>query len=233
MIPIQDNIRARRTPFMNYSIILISALVFFMKLGLEPQEVQAVFMRFGAVPEQIMADPSLEQLGTLFSSMFLHGSWFHLLSNMWALFIFGDNIQDCMGPWRYLFFYLTAGLIAAGLHVLLHPESSLPVVGASGAIAGVMGAYLILYPRARVFTLLFIGIPWFIQIPAIVYFGVWFVTQLIQGLMSLGVIGTGNSFGGVAWWAHVGGFATGLILVWFLRDRESIACRYDEEYSPW
>ncbi len=233
MLPIQDNIRARSTPFMNYAIILASALVFFLKLGLEPPEVQAIFMRFGAVPERVLADPTLGQIGTLFSSMFLHGSWFHLLTNMWALFIFGDNIQDCMGPWRYLFFYLTAGLIAVGLHVMLNPDSSLPVIGASGAIAGVMGAYLILYPRARVFTLLLIGLPWFIQIPAVVYFGIWFITQILQGLMSLGVIGMGAEFGGVAWWSHVGGFATGLILVWFLRDRESIACRYDEEYSPW
>jgi membrane associated rhomboid family serine protease len=152
---------------------------------------------------------------------------------MWALFIFGDNVEDRMGPGRYLAFYLFSGLAAAGLHIALSPASNIPVVGASGAISGVMAAYLVLYPRARVVTLipLFI-IPWFVQIPALLYIGFWFVSQLFSGVLSL--TSSVEAYGGVAWWAHVGGFVMGLLLVKVFEDRQTYSPQwYPDEYRPW
>ena len=233
MIPIQDTIRSRQFSWMNYSIILMNALVFLYQLRLPAAEMEQFFFRFGAVPTQVLAEPSLAQIGTLFSSMFVHGGWFHLISNMWALFIFGDNINDCMGGFRYLFFYITAGLGAAALHIFMLSESNIPVVGASGAIAGVMGAYVILYPKAKVITLIPLGFFWFVRIPAVIFLGFWFFSQLGQGLLAITADAPPGAQGGVAWWAHIGGFVIGMILVLVLRDREAAACSYEEDYSPW
>jgi membrane associated rhomboid family serine protease len=167
--------------------------------------------------------------------MFLHGGWFHLLSNMWILYIFGDNVEDRMGSLRYLVFYLLGGLAAASLQILVDPTSKLPSIGASGAIAAVLGAYFLLYPRARVFTLIpIIFIPWFVEIPAVVYLGIWFVSQLFSGLASLGLPETA-SMGGVAWFAHIGGFAFGLLFCKLFTPARHPAFtrRYPDEYYPW
>ena len=144
--------------------------------------------------------------------MFLHGGWMHLVANMWTLWIFGDNVEDVMGPLRFLLFYVLCGLCALLMHVATNPESTVPVVGASGAIAGVMGAYFFLYPHARVLILvpLFI-ISFFFEIPAVFYLLLWFVTQVFSGLADGGGAG-------VAWWAHIGGFVAGMLLLRFFRD---------------
>lgn len=233
MIPLQDTIRARRVPLMNYIIIAVNVLIFLYQRDLDQVTLYDGIVRYGAVPARLLADPTLAQIGTLFSSMFLHGGWFHLISNMWALFIFGDNVQDCMGAGRYLLFYLTSGLVAGALHVALQATSILPVIGASGAIAGVMGAYLILFPRARIISLVPIGFLWFVHIPAVVYLGLWFLMQLAQGVFALALLDPSGMAGGVAWWSHVGGFVAGALLGKILHDRAALTCWRPDEYSPW
>jgi membrane associated rhomboid family serine protease len=153
---------------------------------------------------------------SLFSSMFMHGGWMHIIGNMWFLWVFGDNVEDVMGPVRFLAFYILSGLGAAAAQILSDPASTVPMVGASGAIGGVMGAYARLYPRARVNTLLFLGI-WItrIEVPALVMLGYWFLLQLLGGLPALG-----GAEGGVAFWAHIGGFVCGLGLSFLLVDPE-------------
>jgi membrane associated rhomboid family serine protease len=152
---------------------------------------------------------------TVFSSMFMHAGWFHFISNMWILYIFGDNVEDRMGSFSYLIFYLISGIAAALLQAFIFPNSSIPVLGASGAIAGVMGAYIFLFPSARVVTLLPIFLFFsVIRVRAIIFLGFWFVSQLFSGLASIGAAG-----GGVAWWAHIGGFLVGLLLTPFFLNR--------------
>jgi membrane associated rhomboid family serine protease len=164
--------------------------------------------------------------------MFMHGSWFHLLSNMWTLYIFGDNVEDRMGSARYLVFYLLAGLAAGLVQAAFDPTSTIPTVGASGAIAGVLGAYFLLFPRSRVITLIpLFFLPWFVEIPAVFFIGIWFLSQLSSGLMALGSAG---AFGGIAWWAHVGGFLFGLITVYLFARRPAAYRRwYPDEHWPW
>lgn len=235
MIPLRDTIPSRRVSLMNWAIIAANVLVFLYELGLQGGQLGAFAMSFGAVPSRILENPSPRQLFTLFSSMFLHGGWLHLLSNMWALFIFGDNVEDRMGSGRYLLFYLLSGLAAAALHIAISPNSTIPVVGASGAISGVMAAYVVLYPRARVVTLIPLGfIPWFVQIPALLYVGFWFVSQLFNGILTLASAGSMEMYGGVAWWAHIGGFVIGLLLVKLFEDRRTYALQWNpDEYRPW
>jgi len=164
--------------------------------------------------------------------MFLHGGAFHLFSNMLALWIFGDNVEDRMGHVRYLLFYLLCGIAAALTHVYLNPTSPIPTVGASGAISGVLAAYFILFPNASVYTLIPLFFFWIevVRIPAVIYLGFWFLSQLFNGVFALSV-DTLQASGGVAWWAHVGGFVAGLVLVWFFRKPPER--RYADEYWPW
>jgi len=164
--------------------------------------------------------------------MFLHGGWVHLLSNMLALYVFGDNVEDRMGQGRYLFFYLVCGLAAAVVHIFINPNSPIPTIGASGAISGVLAAYLLYFPSARVITLVpLFFLPWFVEIPALFYLGSWFVSQLFNGVLSF-VTGA-QAFGGVAWWAHIGGFVTGLVLAPLLAPRRYLRRIYVDEYFPW
>jgi hypothetical protein len=147
-----------------------------------------------------------QQLFSLLSFMFLHGGFWHLLGNMWSLYIFGDNIEDRLGPFRYLVFYLLCGLLSGFTHLIFNLHSNIPTIGASGAIAGVMGAYLILYPNAKILTLIpIIFIPWFVEIPAFFFLGLWFVIQFISAT------GSHGGAGGIAWWAHIGGFIFGIV----------------------
>jgi membrane associated rhomboid family serine protease len=164
---------------------------------------------------------------TLLTSIFLHGSWLHLASNLWTLFIFGDNVEDRLGHGRFLGFYLLSGVVAGLAHSLLAPGSTLPTIGASGAIAGVLGAYFVLFPSARVLTFVpLIILPWLVEIPAFVYLGLWFLMQISSGLLDLGAAG---AFSGIAWWAHIGGFVFGaLTALLFLRPvRTAAPPRYD------
>jgi membrane associated rhomboid family serine protease len=233
MIPLQDNIRARRPPLMNYAIIIVNVLLLVYQMRLPEPALEAFLTRHGAIPSRFLGDTDIVQIGTLVSSIFLHGGWLHLVSNMWALFIFGDNIEDRMGPVRYLLFYVVAGMIAGMVHIYLHASSALPVIGASGAIAGVMGAYLITYPRARVITLVPIGFLWFVQIPAVIYLGLWFALQLFSGVQTLAADAVEDAVGGVAWWAHIGGFVAGMILIKVLQSRRTYAVWHADEYRPW
>lgn len=231
MIPLKDTIRSRSFPLVNWLIIAINTVVFFIELGLTPQGLQQFIMAFGVVPASL--DPARPlSLVPLFTHMFLHGGWFHFLSNMWVLFIFGDNVEDRLGSSRYLFFYLLGGLVAGAIQAVSAPGSQTPAIGASGAIAAVMGAYFLFYPRARVTTLIPIFIfPWFVDIPAIIYLGFWFVSQLFSGVSALAAAGT--SAGGVAWWAHIGGFLFGLLMgKLFSLGRPDENWRPDE-YRPW
>jgi len=214
MLPLRDELPASRTPVVTRAIIIanVTAFVFELSLGHGLGE----FVRgWGLVPVRLAGvfagmESPVAPAGSVLVSMFLHAGWVHLIGNMWYLWIFGDNVEDRMGRVGFLLFYLSSGFASAALHVAINPWSTVPTVGASGAIAGVLGAYLVLYPRARVITL--VPIFFFIQIvplPAIFVLGFWFVVQFFAGALSLA--GGGGSGGGVAFWAHVGGFVFGLI----------------------
>jgi membrane associated rhomboid family serine protease len=209
VIPLYDTARSRRVPLVNWLLIGLNVLVFLYEIRLGPSALDRLTATWGLVPTRLMAHPATAWIAIL-TSMFLHGGWFHILSNMWVLFIFGDNVEDRMGGGRYLTFYLLSGAAAAVLQSFLMRGSQEPMIGASGAIAGVLGAYLILYPRARVASL----VPIFfiftvIEIPATIFLLFWFVSQLFSGWLTLG----GASGSGVAWWAHVGGFVFGMLTV--------------------
>jgi membrane associated rhomboid family serine protease len=231
MFPLKDTIRARAFPLVNWLIILANVLVFAVfELPLGPRELDRFARLWGLVPAELFSGNPWAVL-TVFTSMFLHGGWLHLLSNLWALYIFGDNVEDRLGSGRYLVFYLVCGVAAALAQSFITPEARLPLIGASGAIAGVLAAYLVLYPTARVYTLVPIFLlPWFVEVPAVIYLVVWFVTQFFSGVLSLGV----DTMGGVAYWAHIGGFAVGLLLVWLFARRPRAHYRwYPDEYQPW
>ena len=209
MIPLYDTLRSRRMPIVNWLLIAANVLVFLYELSIGPQALQQLTFDWGLVPSKLMAHPETAWV-TIFTGMFLHGGWFHILSNMWVLFIFGDNIEDRMGGGRYLIFYLLSGMAAALLESFVLRGSNVPMIGASGAIAGVLGAYLISFPRARVASI----VPIFfiftiIEIPAAIFLLFWFVSQLFSGWLTL----QGSSGSGIAWWAHVGGFLFGMLAV--------------------
>jgi len=218
---------------MNYAIIVANIILLLYVQQLSPPQQDAYLTAHGVVPARLLANPGLPQLWTLISSMFLHSGWLHLISNMWALYIFGDNIEDRLGSLGYLLFYLAVGIAAALVHVFLNTASDLPVVGASGAIAGVMGAYLLSFPRSRVITLVPFVFVWFVQIPAVVYLVGWFLLQFWSGLLTLTVGAAQSSMGGVAWWAHVGGFVAGMLLIRVLPRSKAYATWHPDEYRPW
>lgn len=207
MIPIRDTNRSRHVPVMTWLLLIINVIVFLFENALGAEALNRFTFTFSIIPARLLDGQPLFFL-SLFTSMFMHAGWFHLLSNMLTLYIFGDNVEDRMGPILFLLFYLLGGLVAGMLQTIINLNSIIPILGASGAIAGVLGAYMFLYPRARVTTIIFIFIfPWFVEIPAILYLGFWFVSQLFSGFSSIGAIA-----GGVAWWAHIGGFLFGLLL---------------------
>jgi membrane associated rhomboid family serine protease len=210
MFPLRDVIPSRTTPYITVTIILINAAAFLFELAL-PRDVVPVFLQvYGVVPGHFRAE-------TLITSMFLHGGWMHIIGNMWYLWIFGDNVEDRLGHGRFVIFYLLCGIVAALGQTLMNPHSMLPTIGASGAIAGVMGAYFILYPQSRVLTLVFIVFfVEVIELPAIVLLGFWFLMQLFSAGSIAATAGTG---GGVAFMAHVAGFVTGVLGVYVFRKR--------------
>jgi membrane associated rhomboid family serine protease len=213
MFPISDVIPSRTVPFVTIGLIIINSLVFLYMLTLPDGMVERFVGTYAVIPASFSAP-------TLFTSQFLHAGWMHIIGNMLYLWIFGDNVEDRLGHVRFLIFYLGAGAVAAILQVLFNPFSSVPMLGASGAIAGVMGAYFVLYPQSRVLTAIFIVIFFdVVEIPAVFFLGIWFVMQLLSGVGSLGV--TNAAAGGTAFWAHVGGFVVGVAvgLVVRVRDR--------------
>ncbi len=226
MIPLRDLTPRQRTPFVAWALVIANVAIFvYQYFVLDTGQAQAVFLAsFAAVPANIgaavLGQESLAGgLLPLITSMFLHGGFMHLLGNMWFLWIFGDNIEDELGHVKFLLFYLTCGMLATLAHFAAEPSSTIPLVGASGAIAGVMGAYLVRFPRSRVTVLLPLVIIWTtVQLPAFVMLLYWFTIQLLNGTADA-------SGGGVAWWAHVGGFAIGAVLALYLnrgRPRRSL-----------
>ncbi len=221
MIPLKDRNPSGIFPGVTLALILINVVVFLYELQLGPA-VTSFIKHFALIPAQVTGSlrygsVSLpDTAAPFFTSMFLHGGWLHLILNMWFLWIFGDNVEDTLGPVRYLLFYFLCGLGAALTLFILQPESPLPVLGASGAIAGVLGAYAVLFPGARIVTL--VPIFFFIQIielPAVVILGYWFVLQILSGALEA----ASPMRGGVAWWAHIGGFVAGMILILLMRPR--------------
>jgi hypothetical protein len=215
MIPLRDKNQSKTTPFINYLLIGSCVMVFLHELSLgESQE--AFFRRFAVLPSAVALGvagqaPILPAFLPLVTSMFLHGGWLHLLGNMVYLYIFGDNVEDRLGHGRYLCFYLLCGIGSAAAQVWSNPGSEIPLLGASGAIAGVLGAYIILFPHARILTMIPLVILFpIIEVPAFVFLGFWFVLQFIQAYLSRGMEDAG---GGVAWWAHAGGFVAGVALL--------------------
>ena len=208
MFPLRDTVRSRSRPYVTWTLVALSVAVFVSMGSLQAGQFERLTLAYGLAPARLAWDDPAGWL-TLVTSVFLHGGWFHLISNLWTLLIFGDNVEDRMGHGRFLAFYLAAGIVAGMAHVALTPGSTLPTIGASGAIAGVLGAYFVLFPSARVLTLVpLIFLPWLVEIPAFIYLGIWFLSQLSSGLLTLGAAG---DFGGIAWWAHIGGFAFGAL----------------------
>lgn len=218
MIPIRDVIPSRTTPFVTVALIVANVVVFLLAPPTDSPAFEMFVRTWGVTPATF-------EWSHVFSSMFMHGGWLHLLSNLLFLWIFGDNVEDRMGHGRYLLFYLLCGVVAALAQVLSEPQSSVPMVGASGAIAGVLGAYIVMFPHSRVLTLvpLFVFFT-FIEIPAAVLLGLWFLMQVLSGVGSMMVVQP-EDMGGVAFWAHAGGFVSGMLLVFLFRrpERQSAA----------
>ena len=228
MIPIRDENPTRRVPFVNYTLIVINILVFFWQVSLGPAS-ELVLYRMALIPLDVTIGFDLNDLRSIFTSMFMHAGLVHLLGNMLYLWIFGDNVEDALGHARYLFFYLAGGVAASLTHVFLYPLSQVPTVGASGAIAATLGAYLLLFPHRRVVTLIPFG--FFIHIarlPAVIVLGMWFLLEFVQGTLALGMA----QLGGVAFWAHIGGFVFGMLVGPRLRLRERPVI-YWGKWSRW
>jgi hypothetical protein len=213
MIPIRDTTPSKTMPIVNNTLIGINVVFFLVQLAHGAAQDHFVYL-YGLVPAkftvpQVSAYFSLGQkILSLFTFMFLHGGFIHLIGNMWSLYIFGDNVEDRLGSARYIVFYLLSGLASGLIHLLFNAHSNIPTIGASGAIAGVMGAYFILYPRSRILTLIpIIFIPWFVEIPAFFFLGLWFVLQLFNAA------GSAGQAAGIAWWAHIGGFVCGILFL--------------------
>jgi membrane associated rhomboid family serine protease len=233
VIPIRDLNKTRRTPVVTWALIAANVLIFMGGLSLGDRGSEALVMRFGVIPDVLVngswtlprdAGGALGSWVTPFTSMFLHGGLLHLGSNMLFLHVFGDNVEDVLGRGRFLLFYLLCGLGAVAGQILVDPTSMVPMIGASGAISGVLAGYVTLFPHARVVTLIpiFIFIH-FMEVPAGIFIVLWFVLQLVQGYLSLGMIAEGG--GGVAWFAHIGGFLAGLVFIRLLYKKKPRARR--------
>jgi membrane associated rhomboid family serine protease len=223
MFPIKDDLPRYSTPYVNTSLIVLNILIYFYQWTLGPRVGEAFARIYGEVPAHLAAFLAGSPQYTLpdvvlpfFTSMFLHGGWMHVLGNMWFLYIFGDNIEDYLGHFKYLIFYLLCGLLAMATQVAMYPHSNVPTVGASGAIAGVLGAYLLLYPRARVLTWFFVVV---LYLPAWIVLGEWFVLQFAAGTALLSSAQAGRDLGGVAVWAHIGGFIAGMVMIKLFPER--------------
>jgi membrane associated rhomboid family serine protease len=222
MLPLHDTIPSRTTPLVTRGLILINALVFFFELALPERALEAFIHLFGIVPARYTHPQWAAWVGfpvddywPLLTHQFLHGGWTHFLGNMWTLWIFGDNVEDRMGHARFLIFYLLCGVAAGLVQMASAPDSTVPMIGASGAISGLLGAYLLWYPHSRLimfFPIFFL--PYFFEVPALLYLGWWFFIQLFSGTLSLVAPQPG---GGIAWWAHIGGFIAGAVFCWLFR----------------
>jgi membrane associated rhomboid family serine protease len=241
MIPLKDDAPRYGTPYVNYFIIGLNILAFLFEVILPSPDRQVFLLQFGFVPARLTAlfsgAHSIRAMGvplpvnesavlTVLTAMFLHASWLHVLGNMWFLWIFGDNIEGHLGHFKYLVFYLCAGFGAAALHTFFNPASSVPSVGASGAIAGVMGAYFVLFPSARVLTLVPFFFVFFVWLPAWIILGYWFVIQFLSGAAT-SIAYSSQTTGGIAFWAHVGGFVAGVVMIKLFPSQRQRRFRYD------
>jgi membrane associated rhomboid family serine protease len=227
MLPLKDDQPRYSTPYVNTTLIVVNIVVFFFQwtqMISDPRAADHFARTYGEVPAHLaafLAGSHKYAPGNIilpfFTSMFLHGGWEHVLGNMWFLYIFGDNVEDYLGHLKYLVFYLLSGFLAMATQVAIYPNSNVPTLGASGAIAGVLGAYFLLYPRARVLTWFFVFI---IYIPAWFVLGEWFVLQFLYGTSALAAV-HGRDMGGVAFWAHVGGFIAGMVMIKLFPERSS------------
>ncbi|OGW39120.1 MAG: rhomboid family intramembrane serine protease [Nitrospirae bacterium RBG_13_39_12] len=212
MIPYKDDNPTNKIPFVTIGIILLNILIFLFE-ATSRSGMKEITYAYGAIPHYIMTldtEQPIHPMLTIFSSMFMHGGLFHLAGNMLYLWIFGNNIEDRLGHVRFILFYLFCGIASAYAHAITEPDSLMPMIGASGAVSGILGAYLILFPKATVYTLLFLG--FFVttlKVPALIVIGFWAIIQFVNGLMSTGV----NGRGGIAWFAHIGGFLIGLVTI--------------------
>lgn len=234
MFPIRDDVPSRSFPAVTVGLIVINLVIFLWEATLEHFGLVDLFGKFGFVPYRITAylvgyDPRVfPSFLPLLSAIFLHGGWMHVISNMWYLWIFGDNVEDRLGHTKFLFFFLLCGIVGNLIHYVFNPVSKVPAIGASGAVAGVMGAYLISYPHARITILvpIFLFIH-FIELPAVLVIGFWFILQLLQGIGSLVA---DSMAGGVAWWAHAGGFIGGMVLFSVFRPRPRVYYKIKRDY---
>lgn len=224
MFPLKDDIPSQRFPVVTIWLIIVNILCFVYQLSLG-QELESFIIAHGFVPARFAAEQAgngmfLAGYIPIFSAMFLHGGLLHVFANLWMLWIFGDNVEDRMGHGRYLLFYLLCGVGAAFAQFWSNPRAQVPMIGASGAIAGVLGAYVFLFPRARILTFIPIFILFYlVEIPAYFFIGFWFLMQFLQGAAQQAAVG-GLVEGGVAWWAHVGGFVAGVMLLYFFKRGE-------------
>lgn len=217
MIPIRDSIPAERPPVVTIGLIVVNALVFFYELTLGPAGMETLFRQYGLVPLRLFSEQAWEiggvwdQVAPIFAHMFLHGGWLHVISNLWFLWIFGDNVEGRMGHGRFLVFYLAAGLGGALAQAGTNPDSVVPMVGASGALSGVLGAYMLLFPQSRVLAIVPVFILLYtVELPAFIFLALWVGIQFVQGTVALG---QEADVGGVAWFAHIGGFVVGVVVV--------------------
>jgi membrane associated rhomboid family serine protease len=231
MLPIRDDQPRYSTPFVTRFLIVVNVLIFFFEWTLDPRSLNVLIHQFGVVPYHLAVFlsgspryPLPAVVLPFFTSMFLHGSWMHVIGNMWFLYIFGDNVEDYLGHFKYLLFYVLTGIIAMLTQVAINLHSTAPTLGASGAIAGVLGAYFVLYPRARVLTWFFVFVVW---VPAWIILGYWFVLNFLSGTASALAV-QGQNVGGVAFFAHVGGFVSGALLVKMFGERQR---RYPYAYQ--
>ncbi|MBM4128619.1 MAG: rhomboid family intramembrane serine protease [Nitrospira sp.] len=213
MIPYKDDNPIRTFPIITISLIIVNTIVFLYQV-FSPAGLEKVTYAYGAIPHNLITFEKVQPIHpvlTVFTSMFMHGGLFHLAGNMLYLWIFGNNIEDQLGRLRFIVFYIFCGILAASSQVIASPDSIIPMVGASGAISGILGAYLLLFPRAQVHTLVFLGFfVTVVRVPALVVIGFWAVVQFINGLIGMGFVKEG---GGVAWFAHIGGFLAGLLTI--------------------
>jgi hypothetical protein len=226
MLPIRDDQPRYSTPWVNYFLIGMNLLIYLFEASLDPRSLDSLVRQFGVVPADLPAflsgspaHPLVAVVLPYFTSLFLHGSWMHVIGNMWFLYIFGDNVEDYLGHFKYLVFYLLTGVLAMATHVAMNLHSAAPAVGASGAIFGVLGAYFVLYPRARVLTWIFEVLILVVWIPAWIILIYFFVLNFLSGTQTLLAIHQQN-IGGVAFWAHVGGFISGALLVKVFGERK-------------
>lgn len=239
MLPLKDDVPTRTLPFVTVGLIVANVVVFLYQTsllldGAGGRAFQAFIFEFGLIPCRltgVAAAPGVcptsaefpDPVLTVFTSMFMHGGFFHIAGNMLYLWIFGNNVEDTLGHGRFVGFYLGSGVAAALAQAVVGPSSPVPMVGASGAVSGVLGAYLLLFPHARVYTLVVFGFFWqIVRIPALIVLGFWIVVQFLNGIITFGAALAGEAAGGVAWFAHVGGFLAGMALLQLLRPRRSL-----------